>query len=113
VNDVDTFNAYATRGKKQEPGMSKNPVVPASSPIGRRKTVDEVTRTGPAPDHAVHQAAVMGLYRADECRLLPTPKAGSDKRLSVWMSILVIAGCSVLSWALVISIAMALLRFGS
>jgi hypothetical protein len=92
--------------------MSENPVVPASSLIERRKTGREVTRTRPATDHAVYQGGVMALYHTDECRLLPTAKAGSEHCLSVWMSILVIAGCSALSWTLVISIAMALLRFG-
>jgi hypothetical protein len=98
--------------RKKETGMSGNPAVPASFLNEKPKTVDEAARTGSANDHALHQREVMALYRTDDRRLLPTSKVGSEKRVAIWMSILVIAGCSVLCWALVISIAVALLRFG-
>jgi len=76
------------------------------------KAIDEVIQAGRANDLAAHQAGVMAIYRVDDRRLHPTSMASSEKRLSVGISILAIAGCSVLSWGLVISIATALLRFG-
>jgi hypothetical protein len=53
----------------------------------------------------------MSLHRADAGRRASTRKARSEEPLPIWMSIIVIVGCAALSWALMISIAEAVLRF--
>jgi drug/metabolite transporter (DMT)-like permease len=57
------------------------------------------------------RAAPGSSWSARSAGWTPRSRRGDEQRLSVRMSILVIAGCSVLSWAFVISITTALLRF--